>query len=68
MDEIIGLLLYFFFDVLFVYTGEVVRYIFSFGRYEPRFKGRQYGFNWLSFFIGLIFWIIVGTLINIYII
>ena len=38
MDEILGFLAFLFIEVFLVWTGEIVKFVISFGRYKPDFQ------------------------------
>lgn len=59
-----------FYNVLFLWTAEIILFIVTFGRYRPKFEGEfnnstgEYigikGIRILLWIIGLIFWIVAG--------
>lgn len=70
MLEIISEFLFWFvFDVLFIWTGEVILYLITFGKHRPRWDlyteespSRFVIFSELSFWVGVVFWIAVVVL------
>ena len=59
-----------FYDILFLWTAEIILFIVTFGRYRPKFQGEvdnttgEYigikGIRIIYWIIGLIFWVIAG--------
>jgi len=65
MEDLIGIIVFIFLEVILVWTGEIVKFVFSFGRYKPTFNKSftaVYG-NLSSMFIGIAFWIAFGVAI-----
>jgi hypothetical protein len=68
--EIIKILLRLVFEILFAWTGEIVLYIITFGRHNPRWDlyakqspARFVIFSEISLWIGMAFWIAVIALL-----
>lgn len=59
MDEILGFLAFLFIEVFLVWTGEIVKFVISFGRYKPDFQQSAYSYCMTSLVLGLAFWIIL---------
>lgn len=57
MDEILNLFVFLFIEVLLVWTGEIVKFLLSFGRYKPDFEQSIGSYCMSSLVIGLAFWI-----------
>ena len=71
IEEIAKLLFWMVFEVLFLWTGEVVLYIVTLGRRRPRWNlhankesaSKSFVFAELSLWIGIAFWLIVAVLV-----
>ena len=59
MDEILGFLAFLFIEVFLVWTGEIVKFVISFGRYKPDFQQSTNSYCMTSLVLGLAFWIIL---------
>ena len=59
MEEILGFLAFLFIEVLLVWTGEMVKFVVSFGRYKPDFQQSAGSYCMSSLVLGLAFWVIL---------
>lgn len=63
-------------DVLFIFTGEIILYLITLGRYRPKFEGEfanetgDYvgvkGYRIWAWIIGLIFWVIASFMLMVF--
>ena len=65
MEDLLGLLIFIFVDILCVWTGEIVKFVFSFGKYKPSFDRSIKSYSISSLFLGVVFWILVGVGISV---
>jgi hypothetical protein len=65
MEEIISLLAFIFIEVFLVWTGEIVKFVLSFGRYKPDFQQSIGSYCMSSLFLGLAFWVILVACLSV---
>jgi hypothetical protein len=56
MEERLGYLAFLFIEVCLVWTGEIVKFIISLGRYKPDFQQSTQSYCMTSLVLGLGFW------------
>ena len=66
LEEIVKFLFRFIFEILFIWTGEIVLLLVTFGKHKPRWDlyieespGRFVIFSEISLWIGMAFWIAI---------
>ncbi len=69
LEIILEFLFWLVFEVLFVWTGEVILYLITLGKHRPRWDlyteespSRFVIFSELSFWVGVVFWVVVVVL------
>jgi hypothetical protein len=66
LEEITKFLFRFIFEILFIWTGEIILFLITFGKHKPRWDlytkespGRFIIFSEISLWIGMVFWIVI---------
>jgi len=70
IEEVAKFILWLIFDLLFAWTGEIVRFVLTLGRHKPRWDlytketpARFAIFSEISLWIGMAFWVVAAALL-----